>query len=181
MTVFLRRRKPFYGGTYARPEPRHGNSAFPDFASYGRCLAQPSWTKSRNQRAELARHFVGCRAVALNRHILFTNRWICAVQAITFPDQRHFGEGGAPKFPAPQTIDFFVAPPRSESRTKRFRIRPSCLRQPAGTTAACTISLAAAFYRQQRGCENGSCCTLRKCCTTTPTVPIQRVAGDWQC
>ncbi len=110
MSVFLTPDgKPFYGGTYFPPEPRHGLPAFRQVLAGVR----RAWDE---QRAEVEQ--AGTRLVAalverarVEAGEALPDRTVldAAVQALERSfDPRAGGWGGAPKFPAPMTIEFLL-------------------------------------------------------------------------
>ncbi len=110
MSVFLTPDgKPFYGGTYFPPEPRHGMPAFRQVLAGVR----RAWDE---QRAEVEQAGTRLVAALIERSSLearddFPDRTTldAAVDALERSfDPRAGGWGGAPKFPAPTTIEFLL-------------------------------------------------------------------------
>lgn len=110
MSVFLTPDgKPFYGGTYFPPEPRHGLPAFRQVLAGVR----RAWDE---QRAEVEQ--AGTRLVAalverarVEAGETLPNRSVLDAAVATLErsfDPRAGGWGGAPKFPAPMTIEFLL-------------------------------------------------------------------------
>jgi hypothetical protein len=110
MSVFLTPDgKPFYGGTYFPPEPRHG------LPSFRQVLAgvRRAWDE---QRAEVEQAGTRLVAALIERGRVeagtgLPNRTTLDAAVDTLErsfDPRAGGWGGAPKFPAPMTIEFLL-------------------------------------------------------------------------
>jgi uncharacterized protein YyaL (SSP411 family) len=108
MSVFLTPDgRPFFGGTYFPPIPRHG---LPAFKQVLQGVAQ-AWEKERNQVVD-----VGDRLANRLRATRFASRDSSDLDLATLDraaerlfngyDWEHGGWGGAPKFPQPQAIEF---------------------------------------------------------------------------
>jgi uncharacterized protein len=112
MSVFLTPDgKPFYGGTYFPPTPRHGMPSFREVlhavASAWRTRRDEILKGSDNIAAYLrqAGDFAGPR----ESHSLSTETLIKATQNIDRAyDRTNGGWGGAPKFPQPMTVEFLL-------------------------------------------------------------------------
>ena len=110
MSVFLTPDlKPFFGGTYFPPEDRHGMPGFPRVLeavadAYGSRRAEVD-----RQAAALAGHLQSQLAVPAGEADPERRQLDAAVARIaaTF-DAAHGGFGGAPKFPAPMTLEFLL-------------------------------------------------------------------------
>ncbi len=110
MTVFLTPQgEPFYGGTYFPPEPRYGMPSFQQLLS----AMSDTWRNRRDDvltsARELTEHLVTAEqlkagAGGLNERLL--DQAASSIQQRF--DPRYGGWGKAPKFPAPQTIDFLL-------------------------------------------------------------------------
>jgi len=110
MTVFLTPEgRPFWGGTYFPPEPRHGMPAF------GQVLAaiHDAWTTKRaeitQQGARLTEH-IGAQARlrdtgALLGEDVVTDAARAMIEAL---DDEWGGFGQAPKFPQPMSLEFLL-------------------------------------------------------------------------
>jgi uncharacterized protein YyaL (SSP411 family) len=110
MTVFMTPEgEPFYGGTYFPPEPRYG---MPSFRQLLHAMAE-AWRDRRDEAVqsgrELAEHLAASEQIEARPGTLTPKLLDQAAAAIKQRfDRRHGGWGGAPKFPAPQTIDFLL-------------------------------------------------------------------------
>ncbi len=117
MTVFLTPDgEPFYGGTYFPPEPRYGMPGFKQVLE----AMHDVWINRRDDAVtsgrELAQQLSDSAHIPPSNISLTPKLLDRAVTAIKQRfDARHGGWGGAPKFPAPQTIDFLL---RSYQRSK---------------------------------------------------------------
>ncbi len=110
MTVFLTPQgQPFYGGTYFPPEPRYGMPSFQQILN----AMSDTWRNRRDDvltsARELTEHLVAAEQLkagtgGLNERLL--DQATGAIQQRFEP--RYGGWGKAPKFPAPQTIDFLL-------------------------------------------------------------------------
>ena len=111
MTVFLTPDgRPFYGGTYYPPVPRHGMPAFPQLLI---ALAQ-AWTEKREEiersAGEIATHLRQLVGVEVNSdgqltEDLFDQALNSLLRAY---DNRLGGFGRAPKFPPSMTLEFLL-------------------------------------------------------------------------
>ncbi len=110
MTVFLTPQgEPFYGGTYFPPEPRYGMPSFRqvldamhDVWQNRREDALASAQQITRQLAEVAR--LGAGRTPLTQELLDAT----AAAIMRRFDARYGGWSGAPKFPAPQTIEYLL-------------------------------------------------------------------------
>jgi len=111
MTVFLMPDgRPFYGGTYYPPEPRHGMPAFRQVLAG----VAEAYQNRRDQVEESAGHLTE----ALNREFLGIGGEQSALTADLLTqaykkieqgfDETHGGFGGAPKFPQPMNLEFML-------------------------------------------------------------------------
>ncbi len=112
MTVFLTPEgKPFYGGTYYPPQPRHGLPSFRQVL----LAVDEAWRLRRPQVLESAAQMtdqldgrelvVQAQTSDLNAELLTAAR---AKIAVSF-DAAYGGFGGAPKFPQPMTLSWLLA------------------------------------------------------------------------
>ncbi len=110
MSVFLTPDlRPFFGGTYFPPEERHG---MPAFGSVLLAVAD-AWRNRRDevdrQAGALAGHLAAQLAVPAGTTDPSRSALDAAVATLaTSYDPRHGGFGGAPKFPAPMTLEFLL-------------------------------------------------------------------------
>ncbi|MBL7650502.1 MAG: thioredoxin domain-containing protein, partial [Candidatus Hydrogenedentes bacterium] len=117
MTVFLTPNgRPFYGGTYYPPEPRHGIPAFRQVLAgvadaYQNRRAQVE-EAAANLTEALNREFLGIggEQSALNADLI-TAAYKKIAQEF---DSTHGGFGAAPKFPQPMNLEFLL---RAHHRT----------------------------------------------------------------
>ncbi len=111
MTVFLTPDgRPFYGGTYYPPEPRHGMPAFRQVLAG----VAEAYQNRRDQIEDSANHLTE----ALNREFLGIGgeQSALTVDLLTQAyqkigqnfDEAHGGFGGAPKFPQPMNLEFML-------------------------------------------------------------------------
>ncbi len=131
MSVFLTPAlEPFFGGTYLPPDDRHG---MPSFRRVLRAVADAYATRRDEvhaSAAQLSAHLRGQLAVAPGR----TDPGRAVLDeaarrlADTF-DAAHGGWGGAPKFPAPMTIEFLL-------RASRWSAGDAALRMARATLDA---------------------------------------------
>ncbi|HVC80215.1 MAG TPA: thioredoxin domain-containing protein [Chloroflexota bacterium] len=109
MTMFLTPEgRPFYGGTYFPPVPRHGMPSFPQL------LAAVSETYEKRRQdvertaadiaAALAEHIHGSESLALSEDLLA----LAARNLGNEYDSAEGGFGGAPKFPQPMALEFLL-------------------------------------------------------------------------
>jgi uncharacterized protein YyaL (SSP411 family) len=109
-TVFMTpEARPFYAGTYFPPESRHG---MPGFSDVLRAVAQ-AWRERRDdiesQASRIDDAIRGVAAAPVSREPIVSSLVANAVRGIasTF-DPAFGGFGGAPKFPAPSTIELLL-------------------------------------------------------------------------
>ncbi len=101
--------RPFYGGTYYPPEPRHGMPAFRQVLE----AVEQAWRARRDEVETSARRILSALddrphgvaselpgAAGLRR---------AAEQLLANADPKHGGFGGAPKFPTPTSLDLLLA------------------------------------------------------------------------
>ena len=117
--------RPFYGGTYFPPEPRHGHAELPPGAR------APSRTRTANRRGDLERQAGrlvggdprGERASRASHRAADDGLFSRAPSRRSRAqfDPVHGGFGGAPKFPPASTLEFLLA--HADGRTTRSRWR----------------------------------------------------------
>ena len=108
--------KPFYGGTYYPPAPRHGLPGFPQLLDFISDL----WKNKRDEVVgnsdELMKHLAHNYTLhardTLSRSILDT----AYAELVSNLDEQYGGFSGAPKFPLPNYHEFLL---RYYSRTKK--------------------------------------------------------------
>jgi uncharacterized protein YyaL (SSP411 family) len=110
MTVFLTPDgKPFYGGTYFPPVPRHNMPGFPQLLM----AISEAWQNRRNELLSAGDRLVD----ALNRSALIRASETpldaalldrAAERMLRSLDRHEGGFGGAPKFPQPMNLDFLL-------------------------------------------------------------------------
>jgi uncharacterized protein len=110
MTVFLTPDgEPFYGGTYFPPEPRYGMPSFPQVLEAMHDVWQNRRDDAVTSARELAQQLSDAAQIPPGNLSLTTQLLDRAAASIKQRfDARNGGWGGAPKFPAPQTIDFLL-------------------------------------------------------------------------
>ena len=110
MSVFLTPTlEPFFGGTYFPPEDRHGMPAFPRVLA---AIAEAYRTRRGEvleQGRQLAAHLREQLEVAPGRADVQRSQLDAAVAGLAQSfDSVHGGFSGAPKFPAPMTLEFLL-------------------------------------------------------------------------
>ncbi len=135
MTVFLTPQgEPFYGGTYFPPEPRYGMPSFQQILS----AMSETWRNRREDvvtsARELTDHLAAAEKLKAGTTGLSESLLDQAASAITQRfDRRYGGWGRAPKFPAPQTIDFLLRQyQRKGDDTARYQAEFTLLRMAHG-------------------------------------------------
>ncbi|HUF05959.1 MAG TPA: thioredoxin domain-containing protein [Candidatus Binatia bacterium] len=116
MSVFLTPDlRPFFGGTYFPPEDRHGMSGFPRVLAAVADAYRTRRDEVERQATMLASHLQSQLAIPRGERDPERRQLEAAVARIgsTF-DAVHGGFGGAPKFPAPMTLELLL---RSWRRT----------------------------------------------------------------
>lgn len=110
MTVFLDHEgRPFYGGTYFPPEPRHGMPSFLDLLD----AVDDAWRNRRDdlhaQAAQLTDALGRAGALATGDDIVGPEVLDLALEALgAAHDDDWGGFGRAPKFPTPQNLDLVI-------------------------------------------------------------------------
>ena len=110
LTAFLTPEgEPFYGGTYYPPEPRHGMPGFRQVLEAMSDVWRTRRDEAAGSAAELTRHLQQAARIAPGEGEPQPELLAEAATAIERRfEERHGGWGGAPKFPAPQTIEFLL-------------------------------------------------------------------------
>jgi hypothetical protein len=128
--------KPFYGGTYYPPEPRHGMPSFRQLLA----SIDDAWRQRRGevdrsaaQIAEaLARGPAAGAGPAPGAHTLAE----AAMRLLQRADTRHGGFGTAPKFPTPPSLDALLAAldvlPERKAREAREHVVLTCREMSRG-------------------------------------------------
>ncbi|HVG39695.1 MAG TPA: thioredoxin domain-containing protein [Pyrinomonadaceae bacterium] len=120
LTIFLTPElKPFYGGTYFPPEDRQGMPGFPRvlLGVAGAYINQPE--EIEQSAAGLLAELQRMNATRESREMLSVEMLDAALASVSRNyDSRSGGFGGAPKFPAPMTLDLLL---RAWSRTRSAR------------------------------------------------------------
>jgi uncharacterized protein YyaL (SSP411 family) len=101
--------RPFYGGTYWPPEPRHGMPAFRQVLE----AVDRAWRTQRGEVEQSAGRILAAlreepRGVAVELPGAASVRR-AAEQLLANADRAHGGFGGAPKFPTPANLDLLLA------------------------------------------------------------------------
>jgi uncharacterized protein YyaL (SSP411 family) len=110
MSVFLTPDlKPFFGGTYFPPEDRHGMPGFPRVLDAVADAYRNRRDEVDRQAGALAAHLQSQLAVPAGQADPERRQLDAAVARIAASfDAAHGGFGGAPKFPAPMTLEFLL-------------------------------------------------------------------------
>ena len=110
MSVFLTPDlEPFFGGTYFPPDDRHGLPAFPRVLAAIADAYRHRRLEVVEQGRQLAAHLRDQLAVQPGRADVEQRQLDGAVVNLAASyDPRHGGFGGAPKFPAPMTLEFLL-------------------------------------------------------------------------
>src|SRR5689334_7200706 len=133
MTVFLTPDlKPFYGGTYYPPEPRHGMPAFPQ-------VLMAIADSYRNRRDD-----VMSSATAITAELNKINRFVASEEMLTGDiltqaflglsrnfDKTWGGFGGAPKFPPSMSLMFLLRYAKRTNSPEAMHIVETTLRRMA--------------------------------------------------
>jgi uncharacterized protein YyaL (SSP411 family) len=110
MSVFLTPElRPFYGGTYFPPDDRHGMPGFPRVLAAVSDAYRTRRTEIEEQARALADHLAAQLSVtAGNQDPVAAQLEAAATRLAGSFDSVHGGFGGAPKFPAPMTLEFLL-------------------------------------------------------------------------
>ncbi len=110
MSVFLTPTlEPFFGGTYFPPSDRHGMPGFPRVMSAVAEAYRDRREEVVAQAAQLGAHLREQLEVQPGRTDIDRRQLDAAVASLgALFDERHGGFGGAPKFPAPMTLEFLL-------------------------------------------------------------------------
>ncbi|MCS4540299.1 MAG: thioredoxin domain-containing protein [Thaumarchaeota archaeon] len=117
LSVFLTPElKPFYGGTYFPPEPRHGLPGFLQLLEFASSLWREKRSEVEQNAEELTR--VIRENYVVRPHDSISQRLLDDAYAglVSSFDPEHGGYGGPPKFPLPTCIQFML---RYHLRTKK--------------------------------------------------------------
>ncbi|HEX6128071.1 MAG TPA: thioredoxin domain-containing protein, partial [Candidatus Limnocylindria bacterium] len=100
---------PFFGGTYFPPEDRHGMPGFPRVLSAVAEAYRDRRGEVAQQGRQLVEHLRGQMDVLPGSSGPEERQLqLAAVRVVGTFDARHGGFGGAPKFPAPMTLEFLL-------------------------------------------------------------------------
>ena len=110
MSVFLTPDlEPFFGGTYFPPDDRHGMPGFPRVLSAVAEAYRDRRAEVVEQGRQLGAHLREQLEIQPGRTDVERGQLDAAVTRLTTTfDPRHGGFGGAPKFPAPMTLEFLL-------------------------------------------------------------------------
>jgi hypothetical protein len=110
MSVFLTPElEPFFGGTYFPPEDRHGLPGFPRVLSAVAEAYRDRRDEVAEQGRQLAAHLRQQLEVLPGRSEVERRQLDAAAARLAESfDPQHGGFGGAPKFPAPMTLEFLL-------------------------------------------------------------------------
>jgi hypothetical protein len=110
MSVFLTPDlKPFFGGTYFPPEDRHGMAGFPRVLAAVADAYRTRRDDVERQATALSSHLAAQLAVPAGDRDPERRQLDAAVaRLVSAFDRTHGGFGGAPKFPAPMTLEFLL-------------------------------------------------------------------------
>jgi uncharacterized protein YyaL (SSP411 family) len=100
---------PFFGGTYFPPEDRHGMPGFPRVLSAVAEAYRERPSEIAQQGRQLVEHLRGLMEVRPGDSGPEERQLqLAAAKVVGTFDELHGGFGGAPKFPAPMTIEFLL-------------------------------------------------------------------------
>jgi hypothetical protein len=100
---------PFFGGTYFPPEDRHGMPGFPRVLSAVAEAYRDRRDEVVQQGRQLVEHLRGLMEVRpASAGPEDRQLQLAAARVVGTFDERHGGFGGAPKFPAPMTLEFLM-------------------------------------------------------------------------
>jgi len=130
--------KPFYGGTYFPPEPRHGRPSFLQLLRHIQQLWDTRQADVVQSSADLHQRLATFVETEANTDTDLARAWV--VQAVERLQQdydpRHGGFGGAPKFPRPsQPILLLRASAAEDESDTRRQVIHTCDRMAAGGIA----------------------------------------------
>jgi uncharacterized protein YyaL (SSP411 family) len=134
MTVFLTPDgRPFYGGTYFPPEPRHG---MPSFRQLLRAIAD-AWEERRREMLSAGDRMaeaLGRSATLLPAGRALEDRLLAHAEEglLKTHDRYEGGFGGAPKFPQPMNLDFLLQRHRHTGRSESLTAVTLTLDKMAG-------------------------------------------------
>jgi uncharacterized protein len=124
MSVFLTPSlKPFFGGTYFPPEDRHGMAGFPRVLAAVADAYATRRSEVEQQASMLAGHLQSQLAIPSGGRDPERRQLDSAVARIGASfDEAHGGFGGAPKFPAPMTLEFLLRAWRRSGDERTLRM-----------------------------------------------------------
>ena len=108
--------KPFYGGTYFPPVPRHGLPGFPEVLNFVASLwkdKRAEVLESSEEVSRLVRQNYELKSKGTPTKLILDNAYAVIT---SMHDPQHGGFSGAPKFPLPGYLDFLL---RYHARTGR--------------------------------------------------------------
>jgi uncharacterized protein YyaL (SSP411 family) len=128
--------RPFYGGTYYPPEPRHGMPSFRQIL----LGVDEAWRRRRDEVVQSAAQIVAALARRPVAGAAAPPGTASAARAATrllqHADGEHGGFGGAPKFPTPVNLDLLLAAcdalPERKAREALDHVVLSCRRMARG-------------------------------------------------
>jgi len=128
--------RPFYGGTYFPPEPRHGLPAFRDVLAGVANAYRTRRDEMERHAAEIVRALSGRPAGVAGS----APDAQCAVQGalklLQQADPQHGGFGGAPKFPTPPSLELLLAAsdalPERKAREALDHVVHTCVEMARG-------------------------------------------------
>jgi uncharacterized protein YyaL (SSP411 family) len=134
MSVFLTPGlEPFFGGTYFPPEDRHGLPGFPRVLEAIADAYRNRREEVAEQGRQLAAHLREQLGVQPGRADVDRRQLDAAVASLaTSFDPQHGGFGGAPKFPAPMTLEFLLRAWRHSRDSETLRMVTITLDRMAG-------------------------------------------------
>jgi len=137
--------KPFYGGTYFPPEPRHGLPAFPDVLNFVAGLwkdRKAEVLQNSDAVSRVIREDYEHRTKTEPTRLILDNAYAVMVSN---HDPQFGGFGGAPKFPLPGYLDFLL---RYYARTgKEGALKPVLKTLEAMAGGGIHDQLAGGFHR----------------------------------
>ena len=124
MSVFLTpEREPFFAGTYFPPDDRHGMPGFPRILAAVAEAWRERRIEARQQARDVATHIRTQLEVPAERGEPESRQLEAAVARLaTSFDPRHGGFSGAPKFPAPMTLEFLLRAWRRQPAEQTLRM-----------------------------------------------------------
>ncbi|MGH8228341.1 MAG: thioredoxin domain-containing protein [Steroidobacteraceae bacterium] len=124
LTMFLspQDRRPFFGGTYFPPQPRHGLPAFSDVLTRVADYYASHRDELAAQSGALVQALAEMDAAAPSSRARLDGGPIAAAHATLAAnfDGRFGGFGGAPKFPHPDTLELLLAGSEADARAREM-------------------------------------------------------------